>query len=422
MKDTGLLEALESSTGEATSTKHYNGEVELFFDAGLHAYFTIQDGVKYLVPGSTTIGAMLDKPALVQWSANQTVELVLSKLIEDAGEESVTARLRAYYERMRAKMPWDDIEDVQLSISGHHLVKTLNEARFNFREISKDATDVGHMAHEWLEFVIKCKIRGEEVALPLPSEERAARCCEAALKWMELHKFRPVAAEQKVYSREYGYSGTFDWTAYITACGDPECCPFEGEHKELGDFKSSRDIYEEYFIQTASYQKALEEEFPEDPYDGRRILRLGKDDGAFDSVFRPNDTLESDFSAFAGLLDVYVWKKQMELDRKYEKQVLKAQKDAEKAAEKERKALERARRAAEKPKRAPRKAKIKEVEPAVMTGGIPVEGDEPAKRTIKTKPAVMTGGIPVEGDEPAKRTKTKTFVPIPVEGEEVVAA
>jgi hypothetical protein len=175
-------------------------------------------------------------------------------------------------------------------------------------------------------------IGGYSYSAALPDDASATNCINAALDWMRKHQFRPTNSERKVYSRQYDFAGTLDWTAHITACGNPECCPFSGTLYVLGDFKSSKRIYDEYFIQTAAYKHAQEEEFPSQPIEGRVLLRLGKTDGAFDAHFRPNDTYEEDFEAFLGAMDVYNWLEKIRLDKKYDTQVRRAAKAAAQAA------------------------------------------------------------------------------------------
>ncbi len=56
----------------------------------------------------------------------------------------------------------------------------------------------------------------------------------------------------------------------------------------------------------------------------RVVLRLGKEDGDFESMILGNVTeYEMDLAAFEGALAIYSWKEQMRLDAKTEKQKLK---------------------------------------------------------------------------------------------------
>ena len=332
--NTGLETALGN---QETVTRHYGGTVEMHFEPVLHGYWVEIDGQRYFVSSVTTVLDVLDKPALVQWAANETVNHILDAVpMEDQAREY----MRAYYQRLRDKLPWDEAVNgpsALVTLDTRALVDIANAARFNFRKISKDATDVGKQAHGWLETFINTAISlstGGEFSTALPEEERARNCVTAALAWFNKHKFRPLASEKKVYSLRYNYSGTFDWLAYITSCGDAACCPFEGEKLCLGDFKSSKALYDEYRLQVAAYQQAHTEEFPDVKIDLRCVLRLGKDDGAFEPMTMTNDAYEADLDGFLGALEAYNWQKQIDLDRKMDRDAEKAFKKAQKAKDK----------------------------------------------------------------------------------------
>lgn len=376
MKDTGLEELLASSTSEPEVLTFYNGEVTLFYDAKLHAYYVEEDGEKLLVPGSTTVGSMVDKSGpLTQWSANSTVNAIIAGL---PGVTEFQLELAGLYQKLRDKDPIGEGPFLRMTIHSHTLAELLNKARFNFRELSKDATDIGQVAHDWLEGYINAKIAGLPYPRKMPHEDqetvellgtpfaiKATNCVKAALDWFDRHKVRFLFAERKLYSRRYRYAGTTDWFGYVTSCGDLACCKHEGEELVCGDFKSSRSLYEEYYIQLASYMNAWNEEFPEQPVTGRLLIRLDKDGDGVETAYRAIDTFDADFDAFLGALAIYGWKKQLELDRKYEKAVIKAEKAAAKAA---------ADAAKPKKTRKPRKIVIKEV--TIESAPIPVVGND----------------------------------------------
>lgn len=303
----------------------YNGEVTLIFDPDLHAYYELVDGIKYLVPGSSTVTGVIDKSGpLTQWAANMTVKWLREKLAEPA-------------------YIGGQFMEGLIIIKNTELEDLFTKARFNFRDVKEAAADIGKDAHKWLEDYVKDYISemagtGVLTTRPFPEEPKAASCCKAALKWMDIHKFKPTKAEHKVFSREYGYGGTFDWTGWVTSCGDPKCCPFEGTKFALGDYKSSNRIYEEYRAQTASYQWAYNEEslaIGRTPLvEIRIVLRLGKEDGDFESQVILDEEYERDLDGFLGALHVYSWSKQFALDKKADKQAARA---AKKAAKKPRK-------------------------------------------------------------------------------------
>lgn len=414
------LEELLGGASDYEVLSHYNGEVELEYSHSLHAYTVVEDGVRKLVPGVTSVVAMIDKSGpLTQWAANMTVEW----FIEHYPIPQVISQLRADYEKFRNKLPWEDeILPGTLCISATNtkdIAKLLNDARFNYRQISKDATDVGHQAHEWLEHYIKRKLGIKHQytdRYPALTDERAKNCVKAALKWFSKHQFKPIFSEKKLYSREYGYAGTCDWLAHVTSCGDSACCPFEGEALVLGDFKSSRSLYDEYLCQLSSYWHAIEEEFPDLKIDVCTLLRLGKEDGEFEVRTTTREEFEEDFDGFLACLQMYCWQKQRWLTAKFDKEQRKATEKAEKElakaeakeakaqakadakAEKERiKAEEKAAKALAKAARVkvPRRTRVKKaVVPGVELAGIEIE-ESPTGRT-PSMPNIQI--IPIEGE------------------------
>lgn len=295
----------------------YDGAVTLIFDPGLHAYYEVVDGVKYLVPGSSTVTGIIDKSGpLTQWAANMTVQWLREKL---ALPEYVGGELMGGLTVIKT----DELETL------------FQDARFNFKSIKKAAADIGTEAHKWLQECAEYMIASGQPApdpetAKLPEEPRAASCVTAALRWMKIHDFKPTKAENKIFSRQYGYGGTFDWTGWVTSCGDPKCCPFQGTKFALGDYKSSNRIYEEYRAQTASYQEAYNEESIEigrtPVVEIRIILRLGKEDGEFEPLVLMPEDFERDIDGYLGALQVYNWIKQFALDKKAEKQAARAAK------------------------------------------------------------------------------------------------
>lgn len=334
--NTGLEDLLQST--KPVELKHYNGEVTMFYDPGIHAYYVAEGPDRYRVAGVTDVVGMIDKSgALTQWAANMAVEWLRQKMFITNG---------LFPGILVERLEGGQFNDIT---TNEQLEKLYNEARYNYRQISKTATDIGTMAHDWLDVWIKGLITGVPVNGVLPDNPKAANCINAALAWMEKHKFTPYHAECKVLSRQYYYAGTYDWDAHITTCSDSDCCPPKVYApgtvlKVLGDFKSSRAIYDEYRVQVSAYVQAVEEEHnsvdysvPLLRYDAAVILKLGKDDGEFDSLVISRNDLDQDFEGFLGALQLYNWEKKTQLDRKYRKLKASLEKKAAKIAAKPKK-------------------------------------------------------------------------------------
>ncbi len=416
-QDQAELEAAITGASDYARLEHYNGEVVLEYSPSLHAYTIVEDGVRFLVPGTTTVVGMIDKSgALTQWAANMTVQWFLENFPDAGARETLAAN----YQHFKGKLPWEDGAEGTYSYvvkaETKDIAKLLNESRFNYRQISKDACDVGHMAHEWLERYIKAMLPGaitDCMVRPLPAEKRAASCVEAALAWFAKHKFEPIFSEKKLYSRRYGYAGTCDWLAYVTSCGDPECCPFLGEALVLGDFKSSNNLYDEYFCQLASYRQAIEEEWPELQIGACTLLRLGKEDGEFEVRTSTQEEFDSDFDGFLGCLSMYHWQKQRSLNKRYERETAKAEAKAAKAEalaqEKEEKARIKAEAKAEKDRL---KDEAKAAKEAAREAAGKAPRKAPKRAVVREAPS---SSIPIDIEEPVKKQKKQTTIPIEIE-------
>ncbi len=371
-KDDGLDLALQSETDFETLSL-YNGEVTLFYSDKLHAYWVEIDGERVLVPGVTTVLSMIDKSGpLTQWAANSTVVHILENLLaalylpDSPVSAMVVSKTRQFFEAVKNKIDVSGFPSPMIVLSPNKLAVILNQARFNYRAISKDALDVGHEAHKWLEgyikFLILADLQADQdtvdihlMSSPLPTEPRALNCVNAALGWLTKHKVRPTRSEAKIFSRLYNYSGTEDFEGVLTACGDKSCCPYEGDIVFIADFKSSKAIYDEYRMQLAAYHQARGEEDPEfgDSVGARIVLRLGKEDGEFESMVVTKDQFEIDTDGFIATLGMYCWAKQHDLNKR---------------------GLKAAAKALKPPKRPARKSNKVAIPSSLMPEGIPVEG------------------------------------------------
>src|SRR5207302_1086593 len=122
-------ELLEASSGPAEKLSFYDGEITLYYDHKLHAYYVIDEyGDKLLVPGATTVTSMVDKSGpLTQWAANMAVQLLRDKLAKRFNIPALP------------DLPWGaGPEPVAITIKSDELETLLNEARFAHRAIKED--------------------------------------------------------------------------------------------------------------------------------------------------------------------------------------------------------------------------------------------------------------------------------------------
>lgn len=165
----------------------------------------------------------------------------------------------------------------------------IEKAKKEYRNISKDATDIGTAIHAW----VSDWINGKKPEIP--NDERIANGITAFLKWQKENKAKFIESEKLVYSAEHHYCGILDAVAKI------------GDKLVMVDFKSSNAIYPEMHLQTAGYQIAYEEAEGKN-IDKRIIIRLGKDSGEFEVVEREGLRFEmADKEAFLSALNLKRW-------------------------------------------------------------------------------------------------------------------
>ncbi len=224
----------------------------LEFDEKKHAY-------KYdgnFVPGVTSILSCIGKPALIPWAAGMASDHWL-KEVKSWGDQIPTA------ERVTA---------------------IHKEAKSAHRKKAQDAADIGHNVHEYAEMYFKKK------DVPALLTDQAKRGVEAFHKWLDAHHVEIISSERRVFSLQYYFAGTCDLVAKVDGV------------MVVGDIKTSSGIYPEMRLQTAAYQRAIEEEdgtkFPE-----RLIIRFDKKDGNFEAKTFKNFDL--DFAGFLAALNLY---------------------------------------------------------------------------------------------------------------------
>lgn len=242
-------------------TKHYDGQIELVFDEKKHTYKVGEN----FVDGVTSVVGVVNKPALIYWSANMAAQ-------------NFAESLKNQWDKLVTPHGPDEIILNQL----------YEDAKKAHRRKATSAADIGTLAHKWCEQAILWKL-GKAKAPKLPSNEEARNACNAFKKWVKEHDVKFIDTEFRVYSRKYNYAGTCDFEAEV-----------EGE-LAICDLKTSSGIYQEMFWQTAAYQGARTEEFGTE-YACRHILRIGKD-GSFDG--KRVDDFEADYRSFLACLHIY---------------------------------------------------------------------------------------------------------------------
>lgn len=237
--------------------KLYGGSVTVKFSEGKAVRYQVNDKPTSSV---TSVTGLLEKPGLKFWSAGLACDYITDAM--NRGEE-ITQQI-------------------------------IDEARTAFQRQSKEAADLGSQIHAWCEDYINSLIStGTQPTLPDKSDPRFNGVL-AFLRWKDEHGVKFVSSERIVYSKQHDFVGRCDAEAIV-----------DGKHC-LIDFKTSNakkdgGVYSEWKLQTAAYQKALEEEGVK--FDGpRMIARFDKTSGT-PEIYILED-VDKDFAAFLGLLAV----------------------------------------------------------------------------------------------------------------------
>jgi hypothetical protein len=378
----GSIESLLQPEEKTTvSYPLYRGTVELIYNDQEHSYFVMRDGALTGVAGVTSVTGVLNKPNLVPWAVREAADCLIAMM---EGDTYVGGDVRYL-----PPMTFDEF------------VSRVTESKAEYRRISQHALDVGHEAHQWLEDLQKLAInqrttihavwdsgqlplpiitpdlsvadddlRAKRVAAAETHTETVRNCCKAGVNWMLAHNYRAVRVENKTFSKQWLFAGTFDCIALVDSCDNEECCA--KPYKNLiviADWKSSKGLYPEYRLQLAAYLESWMEEygddnefwesvekrygvlFPQRSLQGRIVVKLGKEDGQFEAFFLDNADQPKDFAAFLGLTTPYERIQEIEeserMVRNLESSIKKAARADADAAEALRKAQARALRQAE---------------------------------------------------------------------------
>jgi len=144
----------------------------------------------------------------------------------------------------------------------------IDEAVKSFRAVQQEALDIGSAVHNAIEQHVK---HGREPgALP----DQAKNGYDAFLAWERDHHVVWLESEAPVVNDLMGYAGTLDALAEVD--GVPM----------LVDFKTSKSIYPEYWMQAAAYRVARLS------MEGRYNL-VGPDGSAYSRVYNPVHAIDA---------------------------------------------------------------------------------------------------------------------------------
>jgi len=258
---------------------------------GKHVYISKKDGK--LWPGVTSI--------LKQWGGEKVNIFISSaskKAVMELGYFDKENWINGKYEPASeeqikgGKKHFVSIFRKIKAMKGSEYYDFLKEAKGAFRRKTKEAAESGTIAHDYIKNFICGRKQPKELVLALKKDENAKNSLKTFDKWQKKHNVEWLASELVIGSSLYEFGGTLDGIAYV-------------DHiPSLIDFKTSNQISEDYFLQTAAYQIAIEEMGLKTLQ--RIILRIPKTGEDFETVTIENNLengnrLELDKSGFIAL-------------------------------------------------------------------------------------------------------------------------
>lgn len=172
------------------------------------------------------------------------------------------------------------------------------DMRYQYKNTAKRAGEIGTLVHAYLhQHLAHTAFDRDPPVRPADDTSEgveANNAIDAGLQFFAEHEMLPITMEQPVWSATHGYVGTDDFIGYV----DGELCTC--------DYKTSKSLYPEVWLQTAAYQHAYQEEHPRAEIKARWGINVGKD-GKLHTERRGAELFDADFRCFLGLLDVYRW-------------------------------------------------------------------------------------------------------------------
>lgn len=243
----------------ATKKKVALPKIEGFvFNEEYHAYTL--DGKP--LHGVTTILRVINKPALIQWAANEAVRFI---------EENIKTCFNT-----AGKF-------VELAFA-----QTCLDAKFAHRKKKEAAGEAGTDVHAQIEEYIAVMIMDHDgLATEMSGYEHPQ--VKEFVQWAVLKKAKFLDTEKRLYSRTHWYAGTADFI-----------CVIDGK-LFVGDVKTSSAIYPEHFIQASAYAHALVEMGLYKDFYGVIIVNIPKKGGL---NVEENYDLDGNFECFKACITI----------------------------------------------------------------------------------------------------------------------
>lgn len=231
---------------------------------------------------TTVIGAVLAKPALIEWAYRKGIEALGNEL-------SAPPPYADHEETEQARAKW--VEEASARAI---------EDRAHDRQ-RRGAANIGTVTHE----MIKAHVSGEGApSFPDADAETldgARACFSRWLAWFVRNDPEKIAAEQSLVDDDLGYGGTFDFL-----------CRIDGR-VVLVDWKTGRDVYDDVVYQLGAYDN-LVTKHGLTPTDGALVVNIPQD-GDVQAIEVPTRQVAAGFAGFKSMLQIYKARADIKLNR-----------------------------------------------------------------------------------------------------------
>lgn len=209
----------------AKNVKTIREQPGVVFNARGHIY-TI-DGVK--TNGSfSSVKGILNADALRFWAVNLTADYFGGKINPEAQDEEHKWTIKPAFLPNR-------------TYTEEEIKSMVEAARASSNTASRGAMDEGKKAHQWIDAYWKGK------KPEMPTEPAVLKSVEIFLGWVTDHNVKPIQTEWSFVhkiDKDLNIGCTMDLLAEV-----------DGEIAEV-DYKRSKDVYMEHYLQTAEYAAA----------------------------------------------------------------------------------------------------------------------------------------------------------------------
>ena len=175
--------------------RFYQGTETLRFNADEWKYYRKMGDLWVPLDGVTSIVKLItpSKPLMV-WAVRKALEKTKALLMAGG---------YVYSDGVVKKLYEETLDNI------------LSQAKKADEEELEDAGEVGHVAHDHIEKIIKSILTNDEdrrmeLLAKLPEDERSSNGAIAAICWIVEHKVRFVSTERRVFDRQHGFAGTCD--------------------------------------------------------------------------------------------------------------------------------------------------------------------------------------------------------------------